>query len=173
MWWFKRAAFHKAEPQSQIMHPWYLDYELVEEPIRGLVWSLNHTDLVETLSSCCGHPENEEWAANSRVGYVLYRVIRPSLWKVVLTEIQKASASWSAVELLIGGRREQSMAFQARPSDPERIRDALYRAYRQTETIVARHLDPDCLSLSPGANLVNNLSKTARVRPLDNFTASK
>ena len=61
MWWFKRAVLRPTFANVQAMHPWFLDYEQLEPGIRELVWTLNQTDLVETLTSCEGHPESPDW----------------------------------------------------------------------------------------------------------------
>ena len=62
----------------QAMHPWFLDYERLEPGIRELVWTLNQTGLVETLSSCEGHPELPDWwETTGGTAYVLCLVTNP------------------------------------------------------------------------------------------------
>ena len=61
MWWFKQAVLNTTFADVQAMHPWFLDYANLEPGVRELVWTLNQTDMVETLSSCEGHPELPYW----------------------------------------------------------------------------------------------------------------
>ena len=81
MWWFKQAVLRSTFADVQAMHPWFLDYEQLEPGIRELVWTLNQTDLVETLSSCEGHPELPDWwEATDGTAYVLCLVTSPIQW---------------------------------------------------------------------------------------------
>src|SRR5919106_6683815 len=128
MWWFKRAVLHVTYPEAQLMHPWFLDYSLLEPRIRELVRALNQTDLVETLSSCEGHPESPEWWRSSGMAYVLCRVTRPTRWKRVLCRLHELAQDWPDVELVLEGTREQWLGFRLRSGQPNSARAALDRA---------------------------------------------
>ena len=79
MWWFKQAVLRPTFSDVQVMHPWFLDYDQLEPGVRELVWTLNQTDLVETLSSCEGHPEFPDWwEITGGTAYVLCLVTRPA-----------------------------------------------------------------------------------------------
>ena len=91
MWWFKRAVLRPTFADVQAMHPWFLDYEHLEPGVRELVRTLNQTDLVETLSSCEGHPELPYWwETTGGTAYVLCLVNNPSQWDRVLSAVTAA-----------------------------------------------------------------------------------
>ena len=93
MWWFKRAVLRPTFADVQAMHPWFLDYEQLEPGVRELVRTLNQTDLVETLSSCEGHPEFPDWwEATGGTAYVLCLVTCPTGWDSVLHRLQAAGS---------------------------------------------------------------------------------
>ena len=102
MWWFKRAVLLRTFPDSQAMHPWFLDYERLEPGVRELVWTLNQTDLVETLSSCEGHPELPDWwETTGGTAYVLCLVNRPRQWDWVMHRLRKLAQDWDGVQLIV------------------------------------------------------------------------
>ncbi|MBM3949581.1 MAG: hypothetical protein FJ312_10190 [SAR202 cluster bacterium] len=154
MWWFKQAVLHQTEPEVQLMHPWYLDYSKLDVSIRGLVYALNCTDLVETLCSCGGHPESRRWQEETGAAYVLYRVLHPCRWTEVVSRLERTSGSWDGVRFLTQGKREQWMAFQAKQGPADHVRQRLDTAISQTTILVSqyeagemngvfqRHLDP-------------------------------
>jgi hypothetical protein len=137
MWWFKRAVLHVTYPEAQLMHPWFLDYSLLEPRIRELVRALNQTDLVETLSSCEGHPESP-----------LCRVTRPTRWKRVLPRLQELAQGWLDVELVLEGTREQWLGFRVWSGQPDSARAALDRAIGQTTTLIKGYLSQEVVAMS-------------------------
>lgn len=155
MWWFKQAVLHRTEPEVQLMHPWYLDYSKLDESVRGLVYALNCTDLVETLSSCGGHPESRSWQEDTGAAYVLCRVLHPCRWAEVVSRLEVTSRSWDGVRFLTRGKREQWMVFQAKQGPADHVRQRLDTAISETTMLVGeyeagemngvfqRHLDPD------------------------------
>ena len=147
MWWFKRAVLVPAPPDVQLMHPWFMDYDVLEPGIKDLVWALNQTDLVETLSSCEGHPDSPEWWNSGGVAHVLYRVNRPTRWKRMLQRIQDQSQGWCDVELVVEGRREQWLRFGVQSGLPDRVRRALDEAIGQTTNLIKEYLDDEAVSV--------------------------
>jgi hypothetical protein len=147
MWWFKRAVLAPAPPDVQLMHPWFIDYDALEPGIKDLVWTLNQTDLVETLSSCEGHPDSPGWWDSGGVAYVLYRVNRPTRWKRVLQQVLDQSQEWRDVELVLEGRREQWLGFSAQPGIPDLVRQALDKAIGQTTNLIKEYLDDEAVSV--------------------------
>ena len=104
MWWFKRAVLRPTFADVQAMHPWFLDYEHLEPGVRELVRTLNQTDLVETLSSCEGHPELPYWwETTGGTAYVLCLVNNPS------------RVGWGAVSVTAAGP-----GLEGRPVDSTR-----------------------------------------------------
>lgn len=152
MWWFKRATLRPTFADAQAMHPWFLEYQRLEPGVKELVWTLNQTDLVETLSSCQGHPEMPEWwETTGGTAYVLHLVINPSRWEQVLEQLQQLAKSWTDVELLVRNdeeSREQWLAFQVRYGPPEACRAALDKAIGQANELVKEYLDHDLVALA-------------------------
>ena len=63
-----------------------------EPGVRELVWTLNQTDLVETLTSCQGHPEDPYWwETTGGTAYVLCVVTSPSKWNSGAGSVAAAS----------------------------------------------------------------------------------
>jgi hypothetical protein len=147
MWWFKRAVLVPAPPDVQLMHPWFMDYDILEPGIKDLVWALNQTDLVETLSSCEGHPDSREWWDSGGAAHVLYRVNRPTRWKRVLQRVLSQSQDWHDVELVLEGRREQWLRFRVQPGFPDKARQALDKAIGQTTSLIKEYLDYEAVSV--------------------------
>ena len=149
MWWFKQAVLRPTFADVQAMHPWFLDYEHLEPGIRELVWTLNQTDLVETLSSCEGHPELPDWwEATGGTAYVLCLVTSPSRWDRVLQQLRQLSQGWKDVQLIIDGDLEQWLGFQATHAQPESVRNALDQAISQTNELIKEYLDQDVVAIT-------------------------
>ena len=149
MWWFKRAVLRPTFADVQAMHPWFLDYQHLEPGVRELVRTLNQTDLVETLSSCEGHPELPYWwETTGGTAYVLYLVTRPTQWKRVVDRLRQLAQNWKDVQLIVRDAREQWLGFQVCQSPPEYARNALDRAIGQTNELIREYLDQDVLALA-------------------------
>ena len=149
MWWFKRAVLRPTYADVQAMHPWFLDYEHLEPGIRELVWTLNQTDLVETLSSCEGHPELPYWwETTGGTAYVLYLVTSPSQWDKVLHQLRQLAQDWKHVQLIVRDAREQWLGFQVSQAPPEAARNALDQAFSQTSELIREYLDQDAVALT-------------------------
>ncbi len=149
MWWFKRAVLRPTFADVQAMHPWFLDYEQLEPGVRELVWTLNQTDLVETLSSCEGHPELPDWwEATGGTAYVLYLVTSPGQWDRVLHQLRKLAQDWKSVQLIVQGDREQWLGFQVSHAQPEAVRNALDQAISQTNELIKEYVDNDVVAIT-------------------------
>ena len=152
MWWFKRAVLRTTFPDVQAMHPWFLDYEQLEPGVRGLVWTLNQTDLVETLSSCEGHPELPDWwETTGGTAYVLCLVTSPSRWNGVLNRLRQLAQDWTEVQLIIQDdreRMEQWLGFQVSHTQPQTARNALDRAISQATELIREYLDHDVVAIT-------------------------
>ena len=152
MWWFKRAVLLQTFPDSQAMHPWFMDYERLEPGVRELVWTLNRTDLVETLSSCEGHPELPDWwETTGGTAYVLCLVNRPRQWDWVLHRLRQLAQDWKEVQLIVRDDRErweQWLGFQVSQAQPETARNALDQAISQTNELIKEYLDDDIVALT-------------------------
>ena len=149
MWWFKRAVLRPTFPDAQAMHPWFLNYEQLEPGVRELVRTLNQTDMVETLSSCEGHPEFPEWwEATGGTAYVLCLVTSPSRWNRVLDQLRQLAQHWKDVQLIVKGSREQWLGFQVSPIQPESARAALDQAISQVKELIQEHLDHDVVAIT-------------------------
>ena len=152
MWWFKRAVLLRTIPDAQAMHPWFLDYEHLEPGIRELVWTLNQTDLVETLSSCEGHPELPDWwETTGGTAYVLCLVNSPSQWDWVMHRLRKLARDWEGVQLIVKDDRErweQWLGFQANRDRPETARNALDQAISQANELIKEYMDDDIVALT-------------------------
>ena len=149
MWWFKQAVLRPTFADVQAMHPWFMDYEQLEPGVKELVWTLNQTDLVETLSSCEGHPELPDWwEATGGTAYVLYLVTSPNRWDRVLHELRQQAQHWKNVQLLVQGDREQWLGFQASHAQPESVRNALDQAISQANELIKEHLDQDVVAIT-------------------------
>ncbi len=149
MWWFKQAVLRPTFADVQAMHPWFMDYEQLEPGVKELVRNLNQTDLVETLSSCEGHPELPDWwEATGGTAYVLYLVTSPSRWDRVLHQLRQQSRDWKDVQLLVQGDREQWLGFQAGHAQPESVRNALDQAISQANELIKEHLDQDVVAIT-------------------------
>ena len=155
MWWFKRAVLRPTFADVQAMHPWFLDYERLEPGVRELVWTLNQTGLVETLSSCEGHPELPDWwEATGGTAYVLCMVISPSRWDRVLHRLRQLAQDWNEVQLIVRDDRdqwdqwEQWLGFQVSHAQPESVRSALDRAIGQANELIREYLDHDVVALT-------------------------
>ena len=152
MWWFKRAVLLRTSPGAQAMHPWFLDYEQLEPGVRELVWTLNQTDLVETLSSCEGHPELPDWwETTGGTAYVLCLVNSPRQWDWVMRRLRKLAQDWDGVQLIVKDDRErweQWLGFQVSHAQPETARNALDKAISQANELIKEYLDDDIVSLT-------------------------
>ena len=152
MWWFKRAVLRPTFADVQAMHPWFLDYHHLEPGVRELVWTLNQTDLIETLSSCEGHPELPYWwETTGGTAYVLYLVTRPSQWDRVLHQLRQLAQDWKDVQLVVRDDpddREQWLVFQVSPAPPETARAALDLAISQANELIKRYLDHDVVAIA-------------------------
>ena len=152
MWWFKRAVLRPTFADVQAMHPWFLDYEHLEPGIRELVRTLNQTDLVETLSSCEGHPESQDWwEATGGTAYVLYLMTSPSQWDRVLDRLRQLAQGWEKVQLLVQDdqdRSEQWLGFQVSYAQPETVRNALDQAISQANELIKEYLDQDVVAIT-------------------------
>ena len=149
MWWFKRAVLRPTFADVQAMHPWFLDYDQLEPGVRELVRTLNQTDLVETLSSCEGHPELPYWwETTGGTAYVLCLVTNRSRWDRVLHRLRQQAEDWKDVRLIVRDSREQWLGFQASPAHPESVRNALDRAIGQANELIREYLDHDVVALT-------------------------
>ena len=152
MWWFKRAVLLPTFADAQAMHPWFLDYEQLEPGIRELVWTLNQTDLVETLSSCEGHPELQDWwDITGGTAYVLCLVTSPGNWDRVLHRLRQLAQDWKEVQLIVREGREQSeqwLGFQVGYAQPESVRNALDQAISQANELIKEYLDHDVVAIT-------------------------
>ena len=149
MWWFKRAVLRPTFPDVQAMHPWFLGYEHLEPGVRELVWTLNQTDLVETLSSCEGHPESPDWwETTGGTAYVLCLVTSPSRWNRVLDQLRQLAQDWKDVQLIVRGGREQWLGFQASHAQPESARNVLDQAISQANELIREYLDHDVVAIT-------------------------
>ena len=149
MWWFKRAVLRPTFADVQAMHPWFLDYQQLEPGVREFVWTLNQTDMVETLSSCEGHPEFPDWwEATGGTAYVLCLVTSPSRWNRVLQQLRQLAQDWKDVQLIVRGSREQWLGFQVSRIQPESARNALDQAISQANELIKEHLDHDAVAIT-------------------------
>ena len=149
MWWFKRAVLRPTFADVQAMHPWFLDYEHLEPGVRELVRTLNQTDLVETLSSCEGHPELPYWwETTGGTAYVLCLVNNPGRWDRVLHRLRRLAQDWEDVQLIVRGGREQWLGFQVGPVQPETARRALDQAISQANELIRDFVDHEVVALS-------------------------
>lgn len=149
MWWFKRAVLLTTFPNSQAMHPWFLNYEQLEPGIRDLVWTLNQTDLVETLTSCEGHPDSPDWwEITGGTAYVLCLVTSPRKWDRVLDQLRELAQGWKDVQFIVRGDREQWLVFRVSHGEPEFVRNALDQAISQANELIKEHLDQDVVALT-------------------------
>ena len=150
MWWFKRAVLLPTFADVQAMHPWFLDYEQLEPGVRELVLTLNQTDLVETLSSCEGHPELPDWwEATGGTAYVLCLVTNPGQWDRALDQLRQLAQDWTEVKLIVrDDREEQWLGFQVNHSQPESARNALDQAISQANELIKEYLDHDVVALT-------------------------
>ncbi len=153
MWWFKQAVLRSTFTDVQAMHPWFLDYEQLEPGIRELVWALNQTDLVETLSSCEGHPELPDWwEATGGTAYVLCLVTSPIQWGGVLHRLRQLAQDWKNVQLIVQDDPEQGeqwLGFQVSHAQPESARIALDQAIGQAKELIKEYLDYDVVAIAP------------------------
>ena len=152
MWWFKQAVLRPTFADVQAMHPWFLDYEQLEPGIRELVWTLNQTDLVETLSSCEGHPELPDWwETTDGTAYVLCLVTSPNQWGRVLHQLRQLAQDWEDVQLIVQDDMEQSeqwLGFQVTHAQPESARNALDQAISQANELIKEYLDHDVVAIT-------------------------
>ena len=152
MWWFKRAVLRPTFADVQAMHPWFLDYEQLEPGVRELVWALNQTDLVETLSSCEGHPELPDWwETTGGTAYVLCLVTSPGQWRRVLHRLRQLARGWKDVQLIVRDdrdEREQWLGFQVSHARPESARNALDQAISQASGLIREYLDHDVAAIT-------------------------
>ena len=152
MWWFKRAVLRPTFADVRAMHPWFLDYEQLEPGVRELVRTLNQTDLVETLSSCEGHPELPEWwETTGGTAYVLCLVTSPSQWDRVLHRLRQLAQDWKEVQLIVRDDRdqwEQWLGFQVSHAPPESARNALDQAISQANELINEYLDHDVVAIT-------------------------
>ncbi len=149
MWWFKRAVLRPTFADAQAMHPWFLNYDQLEPGIRDLVWTLNQTDLVETLSSCEGHPELPGWwEATGGTAYVLCLVTSPNQWDPVLHHLQQLAQDWKEVQLIVQDDREQWLGFQVNRAQPEYARNVLDQAMSQANELIKEYLDHDVVAIT-------------------------
>lgn len=148
MWWFKRAVLQQTDSDVQLMHPWFINFSQLEPGIRDLVWALNQTDLVDTLSSCEGHPESPEWWEATGTAYVLYRVTHPTRWSRVLSRLQELSQIWKGVDLVVEGQREQWLGFRAHPGQPDAVRRHLDQTIGQATALVKEYLDQEVVNMT-------------------------
>ena len=152
MWWFKRAVLRPTFADVQAMHPWFLDYEQLEPGVKELVWTLNQTDLVETLSSCEGHPELPEWwETTGGTAYVLCLVTSPSQWDRVLHRLRQLAQDWKEVQLIVRDdldQWEQWLGFQVSHAQPESARNALDQAISQANELIKEYLDHDVVAIT-------------------------
>ena len=152
MWWFKRAVLLKTFAASQAMHPWFMDYEQLEPGIRELVWTLNQTDLVETLSSCEGHPELPDWwETTGGTAYVLCLVNNSKEWDWVTHRLRQLAQDWQDVQLIVRDDRErweQWLGFQVSHAQPEIARNNLDQAISQAIELIEEYLDDDIVALT-------------------------
>ena len=152
MWWFKRAVLRPTFADVQAMHPWFLNYEQLEPGVRELVRTLNQTDLVETLSSCEGHPELPDWwEATGGTAYVLCLVTNPSEWDRVLHRLRQLAQGWKEVQLIVRDDlepKEQWLGFQVSHAQPESARDALDQAISQASELIKEFLDHDVVAIT-------------------------
>ena len=154
MWWFKRAVLRPTFADVQVMHPWFLDYEQLEPGVRELVRTLNQTDMVETLSSCEGHPEFPEWwEITGGTAYVLCLVTNPSQWEQVLNRLRQLAQDWKEVQLIVRDDEEQSeqwLGFHVSRAQPESARNALDQAIGQANELIREYLDDDVVAITSG-----------------------
>ena len=140
MWWFKQAVLNTTFADVQAMHPWFLDYANLEPGVRELVWTLNQTDMVETLSSCEGHPEVPYWWEESGgTAYVLCRVTSHGEWNQLLHRLRQLAQHWQHVQLIIEDdidQSEQWLGFRVIDCQPESARKALDQAIRQATDLI-------------------------------------
>ncbi len=152
MWWFKQAVLRPTFPDVQVMHPWFLDYEQLEPGVRELVWTLNQTDLVETLSSCEGHPELPDWwESTGGTAYVLCLVTSPTRWERVLHRLRGLAQDWKEVKLVVRDDDEQGeqwLGFQVSQAQPESVRNALGQAIGQANELIKEYLDHDVVAIT-------------------------
>ena len=154
MWWFKQAVLLTTSSDVQAMHPWFLDYEQLEPGVRELVRTLNQTDMVETLSSCEGHPEFPDWwEITEGTAYVLCLVTKSRQWGRVLHRLQRMAQDWKEVQLIVRDDQEQSeqwLGFQVSHAEPETARNALDQAISQTNELIREYLDHDVVAMTSG-----------------------
>ena len=152
MWWFKRAVLLPTFADAQAMHPWFLEYERLEPGVRELVRTLNQTGLVETLSSCEGHPELPDWwGTTGGTAYVLCLVISPSQWDRVLHRLRQLAQDWKDVQLIVRDDPEQGeqwLGFQVSHAKPEAVRNTLDQAISQANELIKEYLDYDVVAIT-------------------------
>ena len=152
MWWFKRAVLLPTFADVQAMHPWFLDYAQLEPGVRELVWTLNQTGLVETLSSCEGHPELPYWwETTGGTAYVLCLVTNPDRWDRVLHRLRQLAQDWKHVQLIVqddGEEWEQWLGFQVDHAQPDSARNALDQAISQANELIKEYVDHDVVAIT-------------------------
>ena len=149
MWWFKRAVLRPTFAAAQVMHPWFLNYEQLEPGVRELVWTLNQTDMVETLSSCEGHPELPDWwESTGGTAYVLCMVTSSDRWDQVVQRLWRLAKDWKNVQLIVRGDREQWLGFQVSHGQPESARESLDQAIRQANELIKQYLDQEVVAIT-------------------------
>ena len=160
MWWFKRAVLRTTYADVQAMHPWFLDYTQLEPGIRELVRTLNQTDLVETLSSCEGHPEVPEWwEMTGGTAYVLYLITNSTEWDRVLDRLRERAQGWKDVQLLVvEDDEEQWLGFQVSHAEPESARRVLDRAIGEADELIKEYLDQEAVALASASRGQNDLA---------------
>lgn len=133
----------------RLMHPWFIDYQQVEEPIRRLVWILNNTGLVETLDSCGGHPEDDYWTDNFGRAYILFRIIDRGAWAHIRAAVRRAAVKSKIVETSFHrDGSEEWIVFQLRTTaQPEVMRGSLDSAIDAAERAIAPSLCSEHLEL--------------------------
>jgi hypothetical protein len=90
--WLESAARKVIDPRLQVMRPSEIRYDWLEEPVRELIWLLNHSGVVETLGSCGGHPDEEpEWRSRrGNTAFVLLHVLDEAGWRSLALAIAVA-----------------------------------------------------------------------------------
>ena len=116
------------------------------------MWTLNQTGLVETLSSCEGHPELPDWwEATGGTAYVLCLVTSPSQWDRVLNRLRQLAQDWKDVQLIVRDdpeQWEQWLGFQVSHGQPESVRNALDQAIGQANELIGEYLDHDIVAIT-------------------------
>ncbi|MBM3934144.1 MAG: hypothetical protein FJ319_07565 [SAR202 cluster bacterium] len=155
----------RTDPDVQIMHPWFIDYRLLDAPVRDLVWAMNHTGMVETLCSCGGHTESAEWVEDGVfAAYVQYKQVKPRAWATVLDQIMSQTSTDAHYRIALGGRGDRWLAVVVDPGPELDMRRNIDEGLSKVASTVSRFLCKDHLAVSASARAAQPIQHVATCR---------